>query len=82
MSKPRGSWNFVGIKPCGCIVAAAVDLTVYPHLGGDTKENREFIAEHVAEYMKYGYRVERKWVGEGGVHLQQCTHEIEQLSLI
>jgi hypothetical protein len=55
---------YVGLKACGCAVAAAVDL---PDLAKDN-------AKCIAKWMRDGLTIERKpveWVRE---NLMRCTH--------
>ena len=63
---------YVGLKACGCAVAAAVDR---PDLAEDN-------AKHVAKWMRDGLTIERKpveWVRE---NLMRCTHSEKQGALL
>jgi len=54
---------YVGIKPCGCCVAAVVDT-------GD-----KFTGKAVSEFIRSGLKIERQpmeWVRQ---HLYKCTHK-------
>jgi hypothetical protein len=54
---------YIGIKPCGCTVAACAD---YPDWKDDT-------AEAVADYIKSGYRVERIETRSAKLRICNCN---------
>ena len=53
---------YVGIKPCGCMVA-------WVH---DTPEHQKDVAESVADFIKSGYSVERANTDEVRHKLGRC----------
>lgn len=53
---------YIGRKPCGCVVAAAID----------DEENRASTAEDVSEMIRQGYVVER--IKRGDALLSYCLH--------
>lgn len=55
---------YIGIKPCGCTVAAVIDD---PKYAKDT-------AESVADFIKSGYRIERVACDEARFKLKECKH--------
>ena len=59
---------YVGVKPCGCAVAAAVDYA------------DKATAESVSEMILNGYSVERVTLAECRERLMSCGHN-KQLSL-
>ena len=59
---------YIGTLPCGCHVAAAVDVI----------DNKKETARDVAEMIKNGYAVTRHALTElrgGAVRLASCTHK-------
>jgi hypothetical protein len=62
---------YVGIKSCGCAVAACVDR---PELAKDT-------AKTIAKWIKDGLTIERKSVEWARANLFACKHESKQLAL-
>ena len=57
--------SYVGIKPCGCAVAAVVDR---PEWAKDT-------AKDVARWVRDGLRVERWSVERVRAELRECVHK-------
>lgn len=58
------TYAYVGIKDCGCIVAAAVDV----------KAHSKDVAKSVADFIKDGLKVERVTVEEAREKLRRCKH--------
>ena len=56
---------YVGIKSCGCAVAAIVD----------TPEDRKHTAKEVAKWMREGLVIERRSVEWARANLTPCKHE-------
>lgn len=53
---------YVGIKPCGCMVAARVD---------NSKHKKE-VAKDISDFVKQGLRVERITVNRVRKELKKC----------
>lgn len=62
---------YVGMKACGCCVAAAVDK---PEWAKET-------AKTVAKWMRDGLTIERKTVQWSRENLTVCEHKAEQKAL-
>lgn len=61
---------YLGTLPCGCRVAAAVDVV----------DNKKQTARSVAEMITNGYAVSRHALSEiqnGSVKLARCTHDAQ-----
>lgn len=62
---------YVGVKPCGCAVAACVDR---PEFAKDT-------AKTIARWIRDGLTVERKPVEWARANLFACKHDSKQAEL-
>lgn len=58
------AFAYIGIKPCGCVVAATID----------SPENTG-LADDVKEFIKSGYRLEHVTVEEARNRLHKCIHK-------
>lgn len=66
------AFAYIGKKPCGCIVAAVVDLA----------ERKETTAQHVAEMIADGLTVERVTCEYVRQNMRRCTcGQAQQLTL-
>lgn len=63
--------TYVGRKPCGCIVSAAVDTPEFP----------KRVASAVAEMIASGLTIERLETEEFKLQWQECPHEEKQAEL-
>lgn len=59
------SWTYIGRKPCGCVVAAAVDNPEYVQRTAHT----------VAQFVKDGLAVERVTTEVARELLRICPHQ-------
>ena len=58
-------YAYIGIKSCGCVVSAAVDMPAYK------KETAKFVAAEI----KFGHTIERVTVDEARERLSSCKCE-------
>ena len=84
----EGRWCYVGIEPCGCITAMAIDEVEHRQLGKYTvslADAHKFVGESIAEFEASGRTVERRWVPKGTTPLispKDCPHTPQQLKLM
>ena len=55
---------YVGVRPCGCWVAATVD-----------EPRNTLVRKDVADFMRHGLTIERKPVWEVRLKLMRCIHD-------
>lgn len=60
----KAEYAYIGIKPCGCCVAATVD----------DPEHKADVASDVQEFIESGFHVERVKIEDARIRLQQCKH--------
>lgn len=60
----KAEYAYIGIKSCGCCVAATVD---------DPQHMKE-VAEDLAEFVESGLHVERVKIEDARLRLEQCIH--------
>ena len=61
----KPEYAYIGIKSCGCCVAATVDDPKY----------RDEVAKDISEFIKSGYYVERVKIDDAKIKLSRCIHD-------
>lgn len=60
----KAEYAYIGIKTCGCCVAATVD----------DPDHKDEVANDVQEFIASGFHVERVKIEDARIRLQQCNH--------